>query len=627
MEAKLQFNKEGYITEIPVNCIINKARPNCGATTCEINSPRNSIIIEPNLPVIEGKEISMKGKFFPVKNGVKVKEIEDYLKSTSGYKKLMTTPESFHKIKEAFEQVGENIYNYFMLFDECHKIINDARFRTSITGILEGFFKCKERSLISASPFSSEDIELFKQQNFSICNTKLEKRYKKDITVISTNNTVQVLKNILSKNTSREYFIFLNSIDTSLQLIEKLGIKNESNIYCSGDEHNKNKLYRNGYHQFYHQIGNYKKYNFFTSRFFSALDIELDYKPEVIIFSDYSVAQNSVISPLDDSWQIIGRFRNGVSSTTHVALTTLDAIPESKELIKKKIMEDFVFYDKLKQLGETLPPRNKRTIQEILEHLPVHEYIMPNGELNRYRLHDKMKHEDTIEIYLTPETLKEAYLKCGDYFNLTFEVENFDEKDMKLTRRTYNKFMDNKEFIETFYYYHLDKDITSKEQETIFNSLKKEDALLTEACQLLPREFIEQSKFNRQILSREIIKEKFNREKIQVPVIALVMNTFHEDKKYTEAYIKQELDDIYKIVNLGKAAKATDISIYFETSKRRTVNNKGEKGYLLLKAKFTPSNNDPQPKFKEDDPEALTKAMKQFISRVTTCKKKGIHTF
>ena len=91
MKAKLQFNKEGYITAIPVNCIINKARPNCGATTCEINSPRNSIIIEPNLPVIEGKEISMQGKFFPVKNGVKVKEIKDYLKTTVGYKKFMTT--------------------------------------------------------------------------------------------------------------------------------------------------------------------------------------------------------------------------------------------------------------------------------------------------------------------------------------------------------------------------------------------------------------------------------------------------------------------------------------------------------------------------------------------------------
>ena len=614
MKTKLQFNKEGYITEIPVNCIINKARPNCGATTCEINSPRNSIIIEPNLPVIEGKEISMNAKFFPVKNGVKVKEIKDYLKSTSGYKKLMTTPESFYKIKEAFDQVGENIYNYFMLFDECHKIINDARFRTSITGILEDFFKCKERSLISASPFSSEDIELFKQQNFSICDTKVEKKYKKDITVISTNNTIQALKNILSKNTSKEYFIFLNSIDTSLQLIEKLGIKDESNIYCSGDEHNKVKLYRNGYHQFYHQIGSYKKYNFFTSRFFSALDIVLDYKPEVIIFSDYSVAKNSVISPLDDSWQIIGRFRNGVASTTHVALTTLDAIPESKELIKKEIMEDFVFYDKLKQLGEMQSPRNKRVIQEILEHLPVHEYIMPNGELNHYRIHNKMKHEDIVEIYLTPETLKEAYLKCSDYFNLSFEIENFDEKDMKLTRRTYNKFMDNKEFIDTVYYYHLNKDITSKGQEMIFNSLRKEDPLLMEACQLLPREFIEQSKFNRQILSREIIKEKFNKGKIQIPVIDLVMNIFHEEKKYTEAYIKQELNEIYKIANLGKGAKVSDISSYFEISKRRTVNNKGEKGYLLLKAKFTSSKNNPLPEFKKENSEIFSRALKNILS-------------
>ena len=627
MKARLQFNKEGYITEIPVNCIINKARPNCGATTREINSPRNSIIIEPNLPVIEGKEISMKGKFFPVKSGVKVKEIKDYLKSSTGYKKLVTTPESFHKIKEAFEKTGENLYSYFMLFDECHKIINDARFRASITGILEDFFKCKERSLISASPFSSEDVELFKRQNLSICDTRLEKRYKKDITVISTNNTVQVLKNILSRNSSREYFIFLNSIDTSLQLIEKLGIKDESNIYCSGDERNKNKLYRNGYHQFYHQVGNYNKYNFFTSRFFSALDIVLDYKPEVIIFSDYGVAKTSVISPLDDSWQIIGRFRNGVASTTHVALTTPDAIPGSKESIKKRIMEDFVFYSKLKQQGEMLPPRNKRVIQEILEHLPVHEYVMPNGELNLYRVHDRMKQEDITGIYQTPETLKEAYLKCGDYFNLTFKVENFDEKGMKLTRRTYNKSMDNKEFVDTFYYYHLDKGIRNKEQEMVFNSLKKENSLLLEACQLLHREFIEQSRFNRQVLSREIIKEKFNSGKIQVPVIDLVMNTFHEGNKYTENYIKQELNDIYKIANLGKEAKTTDISVYFETSKRRTVNNKGEKGFLLLRARFTPSKNNPQPEFKEDDPGVLTKAMKRFMPRVTTCKKEGIYTF
>lgn len=614
MKPELKFNKEGYIIDIPVNCIINKARPNCGATTSEINSPRNSIIIEPNLPVIEGKEISMRGKFFPVKNGVKVKEIKDYLKSTPEHKKFMTTPESFPKLKEAFEATGENMNDYFMLFDECHKIINDAHFRTAITGILEDFFKCEERSLISASPFYSEDIELFKQQGFSICNIKPEKKHKKDITVISTNNTIQTLKNILSKNTSREYFIFLNSIDTSIQIIEKLEIKEESNIYCSSDEHNKNKLYKNGYSNFYHQIGNFNKYNFFTSRFFSALDIELDYKPEVIIFSDYKVAKNSVISPMDDTWQIIGRFRNGTASNTHVALTTLDAIPESKELIQKEIQESFHLYNSLRQMGEISLPRHKRFIQESLEHFPEHEYIMSNGELNHYMIHNRIKHEDVIAIYLTPDTLREAYLNCSDYFNLTFEEEKHGKEDMALTKRTYNKFMNNKEFMEEFYYYQLDKPIVDKFQEIVFNSLKKEDPLLLEACQLLPKEFIEESKFDRQTLSRAIIKEKFNKGLTETPVIDLVMETFQEEEKYAEAFIKQELDTIYELCHLNKKAKATDISYFFIISKRKSINKKGEKGYTLLKAKFTPSRNNPSPKLKKDDPEILLKVLKRPIT-------------
>lgn len=90
--------------------------------------PETPSSLNPTCPVIEGKEISMQGKFFPVKNGVKVKEIKDYLKTTVGYKKFMTTPESFHKLREAFNATGEDLHSYFMLFDESHKIINDALF-------------------------------------------------------------------------------------------------------------------------------------------------------------------------------------------------------------------------------------------------------------------------------------------------------------------------------------------------------------------------------------------------------------------------------------------------------------------------------------------------------------------
>lgn len=46
---------DAIMPEIPTNSIINKTVTGCGATYAEINAPRHSVIIEPNVPVIEGK--------------------------------------------------------------------------------------------------------------------------------------------------------------------------------------------------------------------------------------------------------------------------------------------------------------------------------------------------------------------------------------------------------------------------------------------------------------------------------------------------------------------------------------------------------------------------------------------
>ena len=46
---------DAVMPEIPTNSIINKTVTGCGATYAEINAPRHSVIIEPNVPVIEGK--------------------------------------------------------------------------------------------------------------------------------------------------------------------------------------------------------------------------------------------------------------------------------------------------------------------------------------------------------------------------------------------------------------------------------------------------------------------------------------------------------------------------------------------------------------------------------------------
>jgi len=63
MSCKLEIKNLGIIKGqylidvlplIPTNVIVNKTVTGIGATYTEIKAPRNSIIVEPNLPVIYG---------------------------------------------------------------------------------------------------------------------------------------------------------------------------------------------------------------------------------------------------------------------------------------------------------------------------------------------------------------------------------------------------------------------------------------------------------------------------------------------------------------------------------------------------------------------------------------------
>lgn len=95
---KGQYLKD-ILQEIPTNTILAKTVPGCGATTLEIESQRNSIIIVPNIPVIHSK-CEKHGYLFGVFEGVSVQDITLYLKGGQLYKKIMTTPESFQKSKD-----------------------------------------------------------------------------------------------------------------------------------------------------------------------------------------------------------------------------------------------------------------------------------------------------------------------------------------------------------------------------------------------------------------------------------------------------------------------------------------------------------------------------------------------
>ena len=69
---------DAVMPEIPTNSIINKTITGCGATYAEINAPRHSVIIEPNVPVIEGK-MKKHPQILGVFEGVMTEDIIDFL--------------------------------------------------------------------------------------------------------------------------------------------------------------------------------------------------------------------------------------------------------------------------------------------------------------------------------------------------------------------------------------------------------------------------------------------------------------------------------------------------------------------------------------------------------------------
>ena len=97
----IKLTKGQYLSdimnEIPSDCILSKRIPGCGATTLELNTDRNSIIIVPNVPVI----LSKCGKYpnlLGVYEGVKLNRVVEYIASNA-ICKIMTTHESFCKVK------------------------------------------------------------------------------------------------------------------------------------------------------------------------------------------------------------------------------------------------------------------------------------------------------------------------------------------------------------------------------------------------------------------------------------------------------------------------------------------------------------------------------------------------
>lgn len=591
---KNENGKIQYLTEvlpmIPTNTILYKTLTGLGATYGELKADRNSIIIEPNVPVIVGKCNDPKHKednLFGVYEGVYTEDVIKYLeKSADKRTKILTTPESFQKVKDAFELMDMDIYGTcFLLFDECHKIVKDADYRSDITLPFDDFFLFNEKALVSATPISFSDPR-FEMQKFQIIRIEPAFEYKLPVSLIHTNNVLEQLKRTLDKLDATDICLFVNSTDMIYSFIKQLDIENESTVFCAKKsvEKLKNKKFKHAFEQW--SKSKMKKYNFFTSRFYNALDIELKIKPTVIMISDVYFSEYSMIDPHTDAIQAIGRFRNGVNRVCHIFNTNPNLPVRTEEEIGIYLQVSKEVYDKIKTFYDCATSEEARNAyREALKVLPFNQMLNKDGKENFFAIDNYVDEALLKSSYNAQEKLIASY-RSNRLFDLDVESAYFPFGDFERLKKEskYASLKDKRKEVVR----QLELLKGDDETEMIRNykeDLRKADSFIYGAYEEIGKEMIESLDYSvKRIKEAMILKQ--NREKTEgTEFIQLIKNSFKVRQKYTKKYIKEELTRIYALTGVTPQKTITGQSIK-EFFYVKEINTGGSRKFLLVESKI-----------------------------------------
>ncbi len=442
---------------IPANKIIYKYLTGCGATHLEIFCKRWSIIVEPYIPVILGKQwmekldaegnkiLDENGKPIIVKNpevlAVYEKttkdDIVEFLSVKREKYKLITTPEGMVKIMDACQELEINPFEkFFLLVDECEKLIQDANFREAITVVMDYFFQFKKRSFISATPIAPSDPR-FNEYDFDNFYIFPQTPEKIKLDLYATNNIASTIKKYFNSHKNNHYLIFINSTERISSIIKFLKIEDEAHVFSSRESNDILKI--NGITNVseHWDKSKFRKYNFFTSRFFTAFDLKVDCTPNVLIVSDFKKVEHSALDPNTDIIQIAGRARNGINHLAHI--TNWDAKPTQSEAeIRAYINGLKEGYRMIEQLRDQCNNNHNIGTYDVLnEALKLCKY---NNYLNKrtfeqcpYLIDNEIQRNKVIAFYKTSGNIRRAY-ESTDRFDVKFIREDYNLNDENLEK-------------------------------------------------------------------------------------------------------------------------------------------------------------------------------------------------
>lgn len=221
-----------------------------------------------------------------------------------------------------------------------------------------------------------------------------------------------------------------------------MGIENESKVFCS--QQSVNKLKECNFSNISEDMTYpFAKYNFFTCRFYSAIDIMLSIKADILLLTNLKEAYYTMIDPFTEAIQIQGRFRNEFedghryNSFTHITTINSEIQAMDEDTAKQVLDQHEKTYNSLKHQEEQAT--NKFVQQSICNDKNAVKYaelLDEDGNVN-YMSVDNFYNEERVKgYYQSAESLKQAYEKT-DYFNVNYilRIEAFKQEDLLLLKQ------------------------------------------------------------------------------------------------------------------------------------------------------------------------------------------------
>jgi hypothetical protein len=600
-----RFSHIKQLNPIPTNCIIDKTLPGLGATHNEICELRNSIIILPNVATILGKhkQHMIDNSTFAVYEKVTKKDLIAYMRSITPFKKILTTPEGF--IQKVKPVLGKLMYaDYFLLLDECHKYITDIGYRKDIALPMDDFFQFKGKAMISATALIPSDPR-FKAQRFKLYKVKPNYNYRKEVRLIKTYHTLHQLLMLINEQPSQCYCIFFNSIQGITSAIQAMQgalgkdeVMEQYQIFCGKES--AEELSKREYKHAWSTLTSLSKYNFFTSSFYNGLDIYYEgEKAAVIIVSDASFAEHSIVNPEVDVVQIRGRFRpveqkddkgtieyiDWVDSFTHIVRTNrhLPALNEGDAELK--IAESKLLYEHIKTFHlSATQVLTQQDMEAVLHRVsPYSKLLDADGKLNGYKVDNYLLIEQIKYQYKSFDNLKAAYERT-QRFVLTTEATAYLTLDSEGLTKGKGRYSAQNYLDVTNLLWELEADEQWYSNILIYKELWQHYELIVRAYFTLGIEYIDKLGFQHRYIQTALRLADSAQGRNKFPVIDEVQAAFQVGKAYQTAYIKKRLQEIFKLFHVPGKADGSEINRYFEVEECQL---KRQRAFRILRPKHT----------------------------------------